>query len=58
MCCLFFIFPFPPASLRVIWQAGSIFPSIILGLARFKADVSEFVPDVVQKALQKKVMNH
>lgn len=29
--------------------------TIIRGLARFKADVSEFVPDVVRKALQEKV---
>jgi len=31
--------------------------TIIRGLARFKADVSEFVPDCVQAALQKKVGN-
>ena len=31
MCCLFFIFPFPPASLPVIWRAGRFFPKQRLG---------------------------
>ncbi|PIP76300.1 MAG: pantetheine-phosphate adenylyltransferase [Ignavibacteria bacterium CG22_combo_CG10-13_8_21_14_all_37_15] len=31
--------------------------TIIRGLAKFKADVSEFVPEAVQKALQEKVEN-
>ncbi|MFA6598016.1 MAG: pantetheine-phosphate adenylyltransferase [Ignavibacteriaceae bacterium] len=32
--------------------------TIIRGLARFKADVSEFVPEAVQNALREKVKSH